>query len=160
MALHFVPRKPRAEQIKELEDKGELTKEEEIRRTAIEHAIQDLKRVLGERSEDADPDKPKEREGKREAVRRPDVSDERAQDADRSKPATSPDASPDEALGDDPRNQQLGMRIAELEKRLAELRRNIRSADDPVRSARLFGGPGRAAIVRRGGADRSGRGKL
>ena len=73
--VHKDALKPLQEQLDELKAKGELSKEDEVRRSAIQHAIKELRRALGDRGEDADPkpDKPREREGKKGADRRPEV---------------------------------------------------------------------------------------
>jgi hypothetical protein len=127
--------KPLQAQLDELSAKKELTKEEEVRRTAIEHAIEELKRALGDRGQDAEsrPEKPKEREGKEgEDERR----EERAERQGRVESQIAPQLTPAEPFTDDPEYQARRERVAELERRLERYRQAVRSLDDPaLRSA-------------------------
>ena len=137
--VHEDAKKPLQAQLDELSAKGELSKEDDIRRSAIERAIQELNRALGDRSEDADPqaDKPREREGRKGADRRPEVREVRVERQDQAETANDPQPTPADSFTDNPEYQALQKRIAELVRHLAELKRQIRSQADPALRAQI-----------------------
>ncbi len=132
--VHKDAMKPLQAQLDELSGKEKLSKEDEIRRSAIQHAIEELKRALGDRSEDADPKavKPRKREGKEGADRRPDVREERVERKVQVDPAPHPNPHPGDSLGDDPGNEAHAKEVAEFAERLRVLQRTIRSKNDPA----------------------------
>ena len=139
--VHEDALKPLQAQLDELSAKEELSKEDEIRRTAIEHAIQELKRALGDRSEDADPDPTSRRSGKARRERTDARTCERNDAGHRGsgRAGDQPRSPPDDSLGDDPKYQELRKKIAELESVSRRLRRKVRSPDDPAIRAQTRG---------------------
>ena len=129
--VHEDALKPLQAKLEELSAKGELSKQEQIRRSAIEHAIKELKRALGERGEDNDAraDKPNEQGGGKGANRRVEVRVERTE---RQKKVDKPSTLAEDPLSDDPAYQEQRKRAAEIENEVARMNRSGRIPDDPT----------------------------